>query len=76
MLAEDYLYPVYTLESVVARHTLCPTMERQTSTDMHDEPSHETVDTEITCLTDSNRSLFNENRAVYETHSRSSLQQL
>ena len=44
MLAEDYLYPVYTAESVGARHTLRPAMERQTRTDMRDEPSHEAVD--------------------------------
>ena len=48
MLAEDYLYPVYTAESVGARHTLRPAMERQTRADMHDEPSHEAVDKEIT----------------------------
>ena len=47
MLAEDYLYPVYTAESVGARHTLRPAMERQTRADMHDEPSHEAVDKEI-----------------------------
>tara|TARA_B100000749_G_scaffold141439_1_gene108547 strand:- start:19 stop:249 length:231 start_codon:yes stop_codon:yes gene_type:complete len=76
MLAEDYLYPVYTAESVGARHTLRPAMERQTRADMHDEPSHEAVDKEIAYLTVSNRSLFNENCAVYEMHSRSSLQQL
>ena len=76
MLAEDYLYPVYTAESVRARHTLRPAMERQTRADMHDEPSHEAVDKEIAYLTVSNRSLFNENCAVYEMHSRFSLQQL
>ena len=48
MLAEDYLYPVYTAESVGARHTLRPAMERQTRGDMHSEPSHEAVDKEIT----------------------------
>ena len=47
MLAEDYLYPVYTAESVGARPTLRPAMERQTRADMHDEPSHEAVDKEI-----------------------------
>ena len=47
MLAEDYLYPVYTAESVGARHTLRPAMERQTRADRHDEPSHEAVDKEI-----------------------------
>jgi hypothetical protein len=36
MLAEDYLYPVYAAESVEARHTLRPAMERQTSVEMHD----------------------------------------
>ena len=76
MLAEDYLYPVYTAESVRARHTLRPAMERQTRTDMRDEPSHEAVDKEIAYLTVSHRSLFNENCAVYEMHSRISLQQL
>ena len=76
MLAEDYLYPVYTAESVGARHTLRPAMERQTRADMHDEPSHEAVDKEIAYLPVSNRSLFNENCAVYEMHSRFSLQQL
>jgi hypothetical protein len=74
MLAEDYLYPVYKAESVGARHTLRPAMERQTRADMHDEPSHEAVDKEIAYLTVSNRSLFNENCAVYEMHSRFSLQ--
>ena len=76
MLAEDYLYPAYTAESVGPRHTLRPAMERQTRADMHDEPSHEAVDKEIAYLTVSNRSLFNENCAVYEMHSRISLQQL
>ena len=76
MLAEDYLYSVYTAESVGARHTLCPAMERQTRADMHDEPSHKAVDKEIAYLAVSNRSLFNENCAVYEMHSRFSLQQL
>ena len=76
MLAEDYLYPVYTAESVGARHTLRPAMERQTRADMHDERSHEAVDKEIAYLTVSNRSLFNENCAVYEMHSCFSLQQL
>ena len=76
MLAEDYPCPVYTAESVRARHTLRPAMERQTRADMHDEPSHEAVDKEIAYLTFSNRSLFNENCAVYEMHSRFSLQQL
>jgi len=76
MVAEDYLYPVYTAESVGARHTLRPAMERQTRADMHDEPSHEAVDKEIAYLTVSHRSLFNENCAVYEMHSRFSLQQL
>ncbi|HIO00620.1 MAG TPA: hypothetical protein EYN14_01480 [Alphaproteobacteria bacterium] len=47
MLAEDYLYPVYTAESVGARHTLRPAMERQTRGDMQSEPSHEAVDKEI-----------------------------
>jgi len=51
-------------------------MERQTRADMHDEPSHKAVDKEIAYLTVSNRSLFNENCAVYELHSRFSLQQL
>ena len=76
MLAEDYLYPVYTAESVGARHTLRPAMERQTRANIHDEPSHEAVDKELAYLTVSNRSLFNENCAVYEMHSRFSLQQL
>ena len=56
--------------------TLRPAMERQTRADMHDEPSHEAVDKEIAYLTVSHRSLFNENCAVYEMHSRISLQQL
>jgi len=76
MLAEDYLYPVYTVESVGLRHTLRPATERQTSADIHNESSHEAVDKEIAYLTVSNRSLFNENCAVYEMHSRFSLQQL
>ena len=76
MLAEDYLYSVYTAESVGARHTLCPAMERQTRADMHDEPSHEAMDKEIAYLTVSNRSLFNENCAVHFMHIRFSLQQL
>ena len=59
-----------------ARHTLRPVMERQTRADMHDKPSHEAVNKEIAYLTVSNRSLFNENCAVYEMHSRFCLQQL
>ena len=51
MLAEHYLYPVYTAESVWAGHTLRPAMERQTRADMRDEPSHEAVDKEIAYLT-------------------------
>ena len=76
MLAEDYLYSVYTAESVGARHTLCPAMERQTRADMHNEPSHEAMGKEIAYLTASNRSLFNENCAVHFINSRFSLQQL
>ena len=47
MLAGDYPHPVATAESEGGRHTLRPTMERQTRADMHDEPSHEAVDKEI-----------------------------
>ena len=47
MLAEDYLHPVATAESVGGRHTLRPAMERQTRGDMQSEPSHEAVDKEI-----------------------------
>ena len=47
MLAGDYPHPVATAESEGGRHTLRPTMERQTRADTHDEPSHEAVDKEI-----------------------------
>ena len=47
MLAGDYPHPVATAESEGGRHTLRPTMERQTRADMQSEPSHEGVDKEI-----------------------------
>ena len=47
MLAEDYLHPVATAESVGGRHPLRPAMERQTRGDMQSEPSHEAMDKEI-----------------------------
>ena len=47
VLAGDNPHPVATAESVEGRHTLRPTMERQTRGDMQSEPSHEGVDKEI-----------------------------
>ena len=47
MLAGDNPHPVATAESLEGRHTLRPTMERQTRGGMHSEPSHEAVDKEI-----------------------------